>query len=143
MVAGLDMNGNKFTCGSVVLGIKSAANRNGLLILGTGSHSIASIADGNASNLVNAIDLGTSTTTLSGTFDGDNITVTNDNARIIGGTLTNVDCSLTNTLDATNGVIDGGNTFNVIYSRQANRVMRLDWDSTRPNRVGRIPQRRR
>lgn len=75
----LDMNNYSLT-GSVVLGKKAANTRNGILTLRGASHKIISVADGNASNNGNILNLDESYVEITGSggteLDGTNITVT-------------------------------------------------------------------
>lgn len=103
------------TCGGAVyLGKASTADREATLLLGSGTHTIASIQRAHADDTENAINFGTSTTTLSGTLNGAGIVFTNTSGSIVGGTLINVDCNATATLDAFTSV-DGGNNPNVDF----------------------------
>lgn len=112
----LDMGIYSLIVGSTTtIGITSASNNSGILDLGSGTHSFADLNDGNAANLANALDFGSSLVSLSGTLDGDNIILTNTNARVSGGgTIQNADCSGTARLTAY-GCVDGGSNLNISF----------------------------
>ena len=81
----------------------------GGLILSDNAHTIASLVSGSDDNGLNAIDFNASSMTVSGTLDGDNITITSDSSTLSGGTITNVDNDGNPIIEATNSVDDGGN----------------------------------
>ena len=93
-IATLTMGANGFAVsGTGYIGDTAANDRSGSLNLGSGVHSIADLQDGNAANLNNALDFGTGSIQVSGTLDGDNITMTNTSGVIVGGTVNN--CNVT------------------------------------------------
>ncbi len=82
-VATLAMSaGSRLTANAVVLGA-AALDKSGVLDLSAGgSHSIASLARGNAANLANALTLGPARLNVSGTITGTGIAVTCTGGRI-------------------------------------------------------------
>ena len=98
--ATLTMSGasGNLTATAVTLGITSADDYSGILSLGSGTHSIASIAAGNAANLNNAIDFGTSSTTISGTANLTNIKTVSSAAATLSASAWTLDSSATNNL---------------------------------------------
>ena len=97
-----DISGN-LTAANVVLGL--TGNKSGILNLGGGMHSIASLTDAGATDLNNALDLDKCHLECSGILNGDNITVTSTGANLHGGTIRNAD--VTGVLHCW-GVTDGG-----------------------------------
>jgi hypothetical protein len=93
----LNMGANSLVAGQVELGNAGAIADGGILNLGTGAHSIASLATGNAANTLNAIDFDQSTANCTGAMNLDNIQATGAtpiNARIVfgpGGVMSNID----------------------------------------------------
>jgi len=103
------MAGYDLTCNTITLGDAANANREATLLLGSGTHSIDSITRSNAGDDENAVNFGTSTTTLSGAIDGTGIVFTNTSGRILGGTVTNVNCNATNPLNVWGTIESTGN----------------------------------
>ena len=101
----LDMAGYNLTCGAVSLGAIAANTGKGVLYLGEGTHSIASLADGDGDTATNELYFESSSVSLSGTLDGDNITTTSAGANLHGGTIQNV--TSTGVIHCW-GVTDGG-----------------------------------
>ena len=113
---------DNLTATAVTLGDTAANNRSGVLNLGSGTHTITSIARGNAANLNDALGLGSCSLTVSGTINGYNgetysIAATNTSAAIHGGgtgTISNL--TVTGTiLNATDHVVNGGGNVNVNF----------------------------
>lgn len=92
-VSTLNMNGKSLTVGGIFVGMAGAFDRSGHLDLSTGSHKITgAVISGNAANLGNAIDYGSSYVELTGgSINGSNITASCDAGacHIQGGTLSN------------------------------------------------------
>jgi hypothetical protein len=90
----LSMSAN-LSAAAVTIGYPGAFDANGGLILGSGTHTIASIASSNAANLNNTIALESCTLQCTGAFNADNITVSASAALaprlifIAGGAITN------------------------------------------------------
>lgn len=68
---------------AVTIGYPGASNLSGGLILGSGTHTIASITRGNAANLNNEIDFGDGHTTITNAFDTSNIKTISSGACIL------------------------------------------------------------
>ena len=77
------IDGASLTVGAVTLGKSAAVAGSGGLNLGSGVHSITSVAAGNAANSANALDFGTSTTTVTSAFDTSNIKTISSGACIL------------------------------------------------------------
>ncbi len=127
----LDLNGNNLTCDAVVLGNPANVDREGYLYLGSGQHTIASIAAAKPNDDDNQLHLETSTIRLGGTLDGAGITFTNDSAKVIGGTIQNVDCSSTWALIAY-GSTDGAGNSNVLFGSPGGFFWRMAGPMTGP-----------
>ena len=114
--------------GAVILGT-DASDQAGKIDFADQTHTLESIeSKANGGSNPNQIDFGESDITISGgtaTIDGTNATIVNVSAVIHGGTLSNVDASGTNELDATDGVIDGGGNVNVNFGGGAAGSMLL------------------
>ncbi len=113
---GLDMNGHDLSCNDIEIGSGNDAT----LDLGSGTHIITGgIAKAAGASGTLALDLATSSTTLTGTFNGTTITCTGPAAgsgahpEIHGGTVQNVSMPLDDeALDCTDNVADGGSNVN-------------------------------
>ncbi len=94
------------------------------------------------------LDVGTAPVSLSGTFDGGGLTVTGDGSTYAiwtgSGTIQNVAMSNIGIDASTGSLINGlGNSQYVVFDMFDNPVLRRSIDSTRPQRFGVIPKRRR
>lgn len=110
----LDLNGNDLTCGAITLGDSGNADREGTLLLDSGSHTIASIARANASDAENAVNFGSSIITLTGTINGTGLVFTNTSGKVYGGTVQAINASATAFLQAWRSA-DGGSNQNVKF----------------------------
>ena len=93
----VDMAGNGLSCTAVTLG-HASNNASGVLLLGTGVHTISSLGAGNGTNAANVLNFGSSKVNLSGTIEGATIAEVNTAGTVIGGTINDVDVSGSNPL---------------------------------------------
>jgi len=100
-------------CNDVILGDSNSTGHGKLKLASTAN--VNSILKGHADNSGNEFNLVSASVTLTGTLDGDNISVLNTDCRIHGGTVQNVNASGTNIIRATDNVTDGDGNVNVYF----------------------------
>ena len=91
----LDANDYNVTCGAIVLGLAGKPLRDGLLTMGSGIWTIASITVADTAADGNSIAFDTAEIRLSGTLDGDagDVICTNTSAEVFGGIVAGVNIS--------------------------------------------------
>ena len=107
--------GRTVRCGGLKLGSDTVADNAVLSV--DGPFIVTGGITAGSANASATLKLNSSRVRLSGTFDGDGVTVTNTAARIVGGTIQNVDAHLTNTLKAYRAT-DGGSNQNVTFRKR-------------------------
>ena len=117
---GLTYTGTNADLGDITLGNAGDLSQTGRLDLNCTTVSMASVTATAETHLTNTHQLNfrSCSLTLSGTLDGSNIDtagVSNTAATVTGGTISNLDCSSTNELDATGGATDGGGNLNIDF----------------------------